>query len=111
MKVSVKTMTGKVEAFDTEDSVLKLKEKISEVDNFPMDSLRLIYGGKMLDDDNTLSHYGVTDGTCIHLQLSLRGGMFHPTSARTDYTTLNTTALMMYIQFLETSIDKVNRNV
>jgi hypothetical protein len=107
MKVSVKTITGKVEYFEVEDSVLQLKEKISEVEECQMDSLRLIYGGKMLEDDNTLSHYEITDGTCVHLQLSIRGGMFHPTSARADYSTLKASALKLDIQRIEDILKRI----
>jgi hypothetical protein len=106
MKVFVKTMTGKVQAFKTEDSVLDLKRKISE-DGFTMESLQLIYGGKMLDDSNTLSQHGIIDDSCVHLRLSLRGGMFHPTSSKTDYTSLKTASLTLDIYLLEQILSKL----
>ena len=106
MKVSVKTMTGKLQEFKTEDSVSDLKRAISE-EGFTMDSIQLIYGGKILDD-LTLSHYGITEGACIHLRLRLRGGMFHPTSSRSDYTHLQVEALKLDIHLLEQMLSRIN---
>lgn len=106
MKVSVKTMTGKMSEFEVDDSVLDLMTKISEGEQLPMDTLHLIYGGKSLHE-NTLSHYGIQEGSCIHLQLRLRGGMFHPTSSRNDYTSVHRTALLLDIQFLEEILKRI----
>lgn len=39
-----------------------------------VDQIRLIYSGKQLADDHTLSHYNVAAGGTIHMVLQLRGG-------------------------------------
>lgn len=39
-----------------------------------VDQIRLIYSGKQLADDHTLSHYNVAPGGTIHMVLQLRGG-------------------------------------
>uniref|UniRef100_A0A7S3J236 Ubiquitin-like domain-containing protein n=1 Tax=Euplotes harpa TaxID=151035 RepID=A0A7S3J236_9SPIT len=47
---------------------------IQDCEGIPPDQQRLIFGGKQLEDEITLSEYYVTDGSVIHLVLRLRGG-------------------------------------
>lgn len=50
------------------DSVLQLKQKGSTVHNVPVKQQRLIYRGKLLQDDDTLHSSGIdSDGLIVHL--------------------------------------------
>nr|2KLC_A Chain A, Ubiquilin-1 [Homo sapiens] len=68
MKVTVKTPKEKEEfAVPENSSVQQFKEEISKRFKSHTDQLVLIFAGKILKDQDTLSQHGIHDGLTVHL--------------------------------------------
>jgi hypothetical protein len=91
--ITLVTLTGKIIPLSISkyDTVSRLKKRIYTIENLLLDTQRYVFQGKLLHDDNTLDYYGITTGSKIHLQLRLRGGMYHNTSSRMDWVSINHT--------------------
>jgi len=91
INVHIKTATGKsiYIKINPIDTILQLKKQIYLQEDVSLESQRIIFGGKQLDDHHTLCHYNITNETTLHIILRLRGGMFHKSSSRADFVSLN----------------------
>ena len=76
MQFFIRTLSGRSMAIQANptDSVASIKAKISAKEGIRPEEQRLVYSGKQLEDDRTLSDYSVQAGSNIHLVLRLRGG-------------------------------------
>eukprot|EP00296_Roombia_truncata_P008482 JP446967.1.p2 GENE.JP446967.1~~JP446967.1.p2 ORF type:complete len:154 (-),score=52.07 JP446967.1:245-706(-) len=75
--INVKTLTGNIIQIniDSNDKIMRIKERVEEKEGIPPVQQRLIFGGKQMSDEKTVSDYNIEGGATLHLVLSLRGGV------------------------------------
>ena len=59
----------------TSDTVMNIKTMIQEKEGHTPDEQRLLFHGKQLEDNNTLSYYNIVKESTVHLVFRLPGGM------------------------------------
>ena len=110
----VKTLTGKTLTVKVHPTmnVLQLKGLIQDSEGVPPDQQRMIFAGKQLEDEITISDYGIEKESTIHLVLRLRGGMYHFTSGRQDFERMpdsSATAIKNIFAFKLKDMDQASR--
>ncbi|KAI1746339.1 hypothetical protein F4680DRAFT_401111 [Xylaria scruposa] len=74
--IFVKTLTGRTVTISVtlSDTINIVKHKIAEKVDIPAEEQRLVFGGKQLEDNLTVYHYGIQRESTLHLGLRIRGG-------------------------------------
>ncbi|RIB28842.1 ubiquitin-related domain-containing protein [Gigaspora rosea] len=87
-EIFAKILTGKTITLNvySDQFIYQIKQMIQEKEGFTPNSI--IFAGKSLEDDYTLSDYNIQKESTLHLVLRLRGGMFHETSCRIEFDAL-----------------------
>jgi ubiquitin C len=69
LQIFIKTVTGKTISVDVDSSDLidTIKTKIQEKEGVPRDKQRLIFAGKQLQDNLTVSHYNLAKEGNLHV--------------------------------------------
>ncbi|KAK8945065.1 Polyubiquitin 9 [Platanthera zijinensis] len=92
IRINVKTLDSQIYSFNVKKniSVPALKEEIVRTIGVPLEQQRLIYRGKVLKDDQLLSHHSVEDGDTLHLvvrpqaQAQTTPSIVNPDTSRTS---------------------------
>ena len=76
MQIFVKTLNGKTLTIDVapSDSVESLKKVLSSQIGVHRDEQRLVFAGKQLEDQRTLSDYNIQKDSTVYLILRMKGG-------------------------------------
>ena len=67
----IMTVDGFCVQVETNDTVAILKQKVEVREGISPDQQRLIFGGRQIEDDKTMSHYGIESGATVILVLRL----------------------------------------
>jgi len=79
------------------NSVIYFKQLLEEKKVMTTSFHRLVYLGKQMINHKTLGEHYIFKGSTIYIISSLRGGMFHSSSSRTDYGETNQVSNLMQI--------------
>ena len=76
-QIFLKDIDGSTKTFfiGENDTIENLKELVYEKTKFLLNNQRLIFGGKQLEDNQTIKYYNIQKESTVYLVLRLRGGL------------------------------------
>ena len=76
MQLFIKTITGETTTVevDPDETILDIKHQIRDKKGISPNDQRLIFAGKQLEDNRTLTQYKIEMDSTLHLVLGVRGG-------------------------------------
>lgn len=73
MEINVKSIDNSFKLdINGNTTIYEIKSMVREKDGIPEDQLRVIFAGKLLEDDKTAADYDIADDSTIHMVLRLR---------------------------------------
>lgn len=83
-QIFVKTLTGKTITIEVQDSdtIYNIKQQIYTKTDIPPVHQRIIFSGKLLENEANIHAYGIQRDSTLHLVLMLRGGMNNDSQAQ-----------------------------
>lgn len=90
LQIYVKSLNGKTWTFcvSTRATIFDLKAQIEDKLSIRANEQRLIYGGRMLCDDDIIGRTEIDKDSTLHLVLRVRGGMLQSSSGKKDFNNL-----------------------
>lgn len=88
MQICVKSLMGKAISVKISPlaTIYEIKYALQVQEGIPPDQQKLIFAGRQLEDDSTLSDHNIQRESTLHLLLGLRGGMYAVSSGHIDLT-------------------------
>ena len=76
MQLIVKTLTGQKLnfTFEPDNTIMDIKNAVQEREGIDASQIKLIFGGKNLNDEMKISDYNLEPGSTLIMVLTLRGG-------------------------------------
>jgi hypothetical protein len=105
-EIFVKTLTGCTITIyaNSNTKISKIKRQIHTKERVMPYDQRLMFAGKLLIDDKSVSDYNISYSSTIHMILNARGGMHHESSSRNDYNDISCVNKKLSVYLLEYDI-------
>ena len=83
MQIFVRTLGGATRTLsvDSSSSIADVKEAIELNEHIPSALQVLLFNGKSLEDERSVSDYNIEAASTIQMSLSVKGGVFDPSLA------------------------------
>lgn len=75
MLITIRTLAGRkvVLDFESNQKIIEIKESLQEKEGIPKEQIRLIYAGKVLNDEHMIEDCDIQPGSTLMMALNLKG--------------------------------------